>query len=80
MRDNGPLRWKEKCDAQHLRMALMDGCVCELCESARAATGQPLDLPALAEEIANELMNRGMLGAPTSMASRVIYQMLSRTR
>jgi hypothetical protein len=33
---NGVLRWKETQDILHMKVAVPDGCVCDLCETVRS--------------------------------------------
>jgi hypothetical protein len=33
---NGALRWKEFQDIEHIKAAVPDGCVCDLCEAVRS--------------------------------------------
>jgi hypothetical protein len=40
---NGALRWKEKQDILHIRTAVPDGCICDLCETVRSVNAQTTD-------------------------------------
>ncbi len=40
---NGVLRWKEMQDILHIRTAVPDGCICDLCETVRSVNAQTTD-------------------------------------
>jgi hypothetical protein len=40
---NGVLRWKEFRDIEHIKAAVSNGCVCDLCETARSVSAQTKD-------------------------------------